>query len=104
MPRGDGTGPLGEGPMTGRGRGYCVMELPENGKLPEIVSEVLSELNDESVFPDPFLDDTAQLRIRIGKMQSAIRDLDRRIALIKEKKRKRLAWLISIKRKERKRL
>lgn len=24
MPGGDGTGPLGNGPMTGRGRGYCV--------------------------------------------------------------------------------
>lgn len=23
MPRGDGTGPLGQGPMTGRGVGYC---------------------------------------------------------------------------------
>lgn len=23
MPAGDGTGPLGEGPMTGRGAGYC---------------------------------------------------------------------------------
>ena len=23
MPRGDGTGPLGFGPMTGRGMGYC---------------------------------------------------------------------------------
>jgi hypothetical protein len=23
MPRGDGTGPLGLGPMTGRGMGYC---------------------------------------------------------------------------------
>ena len=23
MPRGDGTGPAGEGPMTGRGAGYC---------------------------------------------------------------------------------
>ncbi|NLY71367.1 MAG: DUF5320 domain-containing protein [Clostridiales bacterium] len=23
MPRGDGTGPLGLGPMTGRGAGYC---------------------------------------------------------------------------------
>ena len=23
MPRGDGTGPLGQGPMTGRGAGYC---------------------------------------------------------------------------------
>ena len=24
MPNGDGTGPLGEGPMTGRGFGWCV--------------------------------------------------------------------------------
>lgn len=23
MPRGDGTGPMGKGPMTGRGAGYC---------------------------------------------------------------------------------
>lgn len=23
MPRGDGTGPMGQGPMTGRGTGYC---------------------------------------------------------------------------------
>jgi hypothetical protein len=23
MPRGDGTGPMGQGPMTGRGAGYC---------------------------------------------------------------------------------
>lgn len=23
MPRGDGTGPMGSGPMTGRGAGYC---------------------------------------------------------------------------------
>ena len=29
MPRFDGTGPKGGGPMTGRGEGYCVLELPE---------------------------------------------------------------------------
>ena len=29
MPGGDGTGPMGMGPMTGGGRGYCVM--PEGG-------------------------------------------------------------------------
>lgn len=27
MPGFDGTGPLGRGPMTGRGRGYCVMPI-----------------------------------------------------------------------------
>lgn len=32
MPRFDGTGPQGDGPMTGRGEGYCVLELPEPGQ------------------------------------------------------------------------
>jgi hypothetical protein len=27
MPHFDGTGPCGEGPMTGWGRGYCVVQL-----------------------------------------------------------------------------
>jgi hypothetical protein len=31
MPRFDGTGPRGGGPMTGRGEGYCIVELPEAG-------------------------------------------------------------------------
>jgi hypothetical protein len=30
MPGFDGTGPLGLGPMTGRGMGYCVMCLPSS--------------------------------------------------------------------------
>jgi hypothetical protein len=32
MPRFDGTGPRGDGPMTGRGEGYCILELPESGR------------------------------------------------------------------------
>jgi hypothetical protein len=31
MPRFDGTGPRGEGPMSGRGQGYCVLEPPDRG-------------------------------------------------------------------------
>ncbi len=31
MPGFDGTGPFGLGPMTGRGRGYCVMRPPSSG-------------------------------------------------------------------------
>jgi hypothetical protein len=34
MPRGNGTGPLGKGPMTGRGMGYCVLKTPEDGGPP----------------------------------------------------------------------
>lgn len=32
MPRGDGTGPLGEGPMTGGGRGFCNTSSTDNSK------------------------------------------------------------------------
>ena len=32
MPRFDGTGPQGQGPMTGRGEGYCAVKIPETGE------------------------------------------------------------------------
>lgn len=35
MPRGNGTGPLGRGPMTGRGMGYCILKLAKGGEPPE---------------------------------------------------------------------
>jgi hypothetical protein len=31
MPRFDGTGPMGQGPMTGRGMGYCAVPLSQLG-------------------------------------------------------------------------
>ena len=34
MPRFDGTGPRGAGPMTGRGEGYCAVRLPEEPGRP----------------------------------------------------------------------
>jgi hypothetical protein len=35
MPRLDGTGPQSQGPMTGRGEGYCAIKLPESGEAPQ---------------------------------------------------------------------
>jgi len=35
MPRFDGKGPRGEGPMSGRGEGYCAIKLPEPGQATE---------------------------------------------------------------------
>ncbi|MEA3340841.1 MAG: DUF5320 domain-containing protein, partial [Chloroflexota bacterium] len=32
MPGFDGTGPRGQGPMTGRGEGYCAVKLPQSGQ------------------------------------------------------------------------
>jgi hypothetical protein len=34
MPRFDGTGPQGQGPMTGRGEGYCAVRLPDEPERP----------------------------------------------------------------------
>jgi hypothetical protein len=34
MPRFDGTGPQGLGPMTGRGEGYCALVSPKPGQAP----------------------------------------------------------------------
>lgn len=36
MPGRDGTGPLGQGPMTGRGLGCCAMEVPANAGQPAV--------------------------------------------------------------------
>jgi hypothetical protein len=30
MPRYDGTGPMGMGPMTGKGKGYCIVPLDDS--------------------------------------------------------------------------
>jgi hypothetical protein len=34
MPGFDGTGPRGQGTMTGRGEGYCALMLPAPGEVP----------------------------------------------------------------------
>ena len=34
MPRFDGTGPRGQGPLTGRGEGYCAVRLPDEPGQP----------------------------------------------------------------------
>ena len=34
MPSFNGTGPLGQGPMTGRGRGYCTVPAGNNPGMP----------------------------------------------------------------------
>jgi hypothetical protein len=35
MPRGNGTGPAGQGPLTGRGKGYCILRLGNSPSKPE---------------------------------------------------------------------
>jgi hypothetical protein len=35
MPKFDGTGPFGTGPMTGKGDGHCVLKIPQNPNEPQ---------------------------------------------------------------------
>ncbi|MCL6628769.1 MAG: DUF5320 domain-containing protein [Armatimonadetes bacterium] len=44
MPGFDGTGPAGQGPMTGGGRGFCVTQAPLQGQ-PAYRQVALSPLN-----------------------------------------------------------
>ena len=34
MPGSDGTGPRGQGPLTGRGEGHCAVRIPDSGEVP----------------------------------------------------------------------
>ena len=34
MPGFDGAGPQGQGPLTGRGEGYCAVRNPDSGQVP----------------------------------------------------------------------
>lgn len=44
MPRFDGTGPLGKGPMTGRGEGFCVLRSPQQDpKDPDGIADLQGE-------------------------------------------------------------
>ncbi len=35
MPEFDGTGPLGQGPLSGRGEGHCAIKLSKSGEVPQ---------------------------------------------------------------------
>jgi hypothetical protein len=54
MPNLDGSGPCGKGPMTGHGRGYCIITL---NSLPHKISlskeQALNRENDLTDYPPP---------------------------------------------------
>ncbi len=84
MPGHNGTGPTGAGPMTGKGKGYCIIELPENQDMPRVVSEALREIQ-ETQSKDSTRTETAHLYYRAMQIQTAINDLNNRIDILKRK-------------------
>ncbi|MFP4117967.1 MAG: DUF5320 domain-containing protein [Candidatus Woesearchaeota archaeon] len=93
MPRGDGTGPSGEGPRTGRGLGFC------NGyERPGFASDIPSETQG---FPrgmrrgfrhgspiketEPSAGENRALKQEIDRLKDHVEDLERRLGEIDER-------------------
>jgi len=66
LPGFDGTGPLGKGPFSGRGRGFCIVKLPDGGKT-EVELDIAGDkeqkanINVKEVFTMPAGDRTGPL-------------------------------------------
>ena len=78
MPRYDGTGPEGRGPMTGRGEGYCLLKLPGSP------GEPLSGFLGRSGFPVRLRSGEIGLdlgfpRHRVRRLEAELREMRRRI-------------------------
>ena len=78
MPGYDGTGPGGLGPMTGGGRGYCVLKVSGSQDKTRIGFAGLSG-TPINALPDFLGSEIAHLHFKIRQMQFALRNLDWRI-------------------------
>lgn len=82
MPGYDGTGPEGLGPLTGRGRGFCVMKISgtqdeDQRGFAGIAGRPITTL------PNSLRIEAAHLDFRIRQMRFALRDLNYRIEILK---------------------
>lgn len=81
MPGYDGTGPRGQGPLTGEGRGFCLL------KLPLAPDEPISGFAGRSgysvrVWPPADRTDLEALRTQIMRIETAIRGMNRRLTAL----------------------
>jgi len=61
LPGFDGTGPMGRGPFTGRGMGFCVVRLPDETKGSASGDEAVTHPNGKEVSAMPWGDGTGPL-------------------------------------------
>lgn len=78
MPGYDGTGPLGRGPMTGRGDGYCLFELPEDRHQPRTGYVGLSGRR-TTLPPMAAITDVMLSSAHIASIQTALDAMERRL-------------------------
>jgi len=78
MPGYDGTGPNGQGPMTGRGGGFCLLKL--SGPPDEPLSGFAGRSGvTMRIWPAGLGTDLVSLRLRAQRLEVELRDLRRRI-------------------------
>ena len=83
MPGYDGTGPVGAGPFTGAGKGYCVLKMPKGEK-----STGFAGLSGRPVMDLPDFSDIDKVHLfhRIGKIHYSLQSLNNRIDRLKREK------------------
>jgi hypothetical protein len=84
MPGYDGTGPRGRGPMTGKGRGFCLLKISGGPNEPMSGFAGRSGLP-VRLWPDGIGMDSASLSLRAQRLEAELRDIRRRIAALKQK-------------------
>jgi hypothetical protein len=83
MPGFDGTGPLGLGPMTGMGRGFCILRLPHQGEKRVSGYAGLAGRPVEQALPDRE-EALVRLRLQVWSIELAMADLKFRLAALME--------------------
>jgi hypothetical protein len=84
MPGHDGTGPNGSGPLTGAGRGYCVLRVP--GAQDEKQAGFAGLAGRPITGSSDFLRiETAKLHLRVKEAHLALNDLDCSMKILKRK-------------------
>ena len=66
MPKFDGTGPMGRGPLTGRGMGYCAARLPSEADTGPSVGRPQASRSGGFSYPSRGLRDFQELRFAPG--------------------------------------
>jgi hypothetical protein len=72
MPGFDGTGPIGKGPMTGRGMGYCAVPLP-GSRYSRAAAYPYGRREDELAY---LKDKARSIQEQIGQIESMIKVLE----------------------------
>ena len=83
MPGYDGKGPHGKGPMTGAGRGYCILKIPaaSDEGLTGFAGLVGYPLDFQ---PDWMTDESDALRLNLRRIEFALQDLDLRLSALEK--------------------